>query len=357
MKENTGFPSYVSFTITNACNLRCTMCGQWSQNGYIRENKSKLRHELTLAEWKKLVDEIDIHQIRSILLRGGEVFLFPEIVELIEYINSKGIYISIDTNGTLLHKFAKDLVRLGQIHLTFSVDGPEEIHDKVRGVKGCFQKLKENILLLHDIERTSNNKLSKSITFTISNDSYMGLGKMADVARSLNINSIVTVPYFYITEELGKAQEALMQKYFLCKAYSWKGFQHQTSGINLAAFSKQYSEYKANLLDIREFPYMGSTKEGFSEKEIIEWFENPASLVGTSRCMNIERLIDIQPNGDANFCTDSPDYVIGNVTKSSISGIWNGEKADIFRAYRRNQQFPGCHRCVAKYISEIPDKI
>jgi len=88
MKGNTSFPSYVSFTITNACNLRCTMCGQWSQNGYIRENKSKLKHELTLADWKKLVDEIDIHQIRSILLRGGEVFLFHEIMELIEYINS-----------------------------------------------------------------------------------------------------------------------------------------------------------------------------------------------------------------------------------------------------------------------------
>ena len=30
------FPAFVSFTITNACNLRCTMCGQWSPDGYVR---------------------------------------------------------------------------------------------------------------------------------------------------------------------------------------------------------------------------------------------------------------------------------------------------------------------------------
>jgi MoaA/NifB/PqqE/SkfB family radical SAM enzyme len=30
------FPSVVSLTVSIACNLRCRMCGQWSEEGYIR---------------------------------------------------------------------------------------------------------------------------------------------------------------------------------------------------------------------------------------------------------------------------------------------------------------------------------
>jgi len=351
------FPKSVSLTITNHCNLRCKICGQWNDKGYIKGNKDRLKQELNLQDWKKLIDEIDRHKLGSVLLRGGEAFLFPGIMELIEYINAKGIYISIDTNGTLIDQYAKELVHMGNIHLTFSVDGPEDIHDKVRNVKGCFKKMKENILLLHEIEKTSEKKLSKSITFTISPDSYMGLGKMPDVARSLSINSIVIVPYYYVTEKSGKAYDEVMQEHFSCKPYSWHGFHRESSGIDLDEFSKQYNEYKSTLGEITEFPYMGSTKTGFSKNDLREWFENPCSPVGTTYCMNVESFIDIQSNGDANFCTDFPDYIIGNVTKSSIYEIWNSEKASNFRTYRREKQFPVCYRCGAKYMSEIPDKL
>lgn len=36
------FPGYVSFTVTNACDLRCRMCGQWSEHGY-REIRRPVR--------------------------------------------------------------------------------------------------------------------------------------------------------------------------------------------------------------------------------------------------------------------------------------------------------------------------
>ena len=110
------FPQSISLTITNTCNLRCQMCGQWSQEGYMHDRKQDLKQELTLADWKRLVDEIAAHGIPSVLLRGGEVFLLPDITELLEYIHAKGIFISIDTNGTLLKKHAADIVRIGNIH-------------------------------------------------------------------------------------------------------------------------------------------------------------------------------------------------------------------------------------------------
>ena len=153
-----NFPQFISFTVTNACNLRCRMCGQWSEEGYIKNNTVKTGKSLTVDDWKRLVDEVSMHKIRFILLRGGETFLYPGLMELVEYINSKGIFLSIDTNGTVMDKYAEDLVRLGNMHITFSLDGPEEIHDSVRGLKGSFRKTKEAIELLNEIEKRTGKK-------------------------------------------------------------------------------------------------------------------------------------------------------------------------------------------------------
>jgi hypothetical protein len=71
--------------------------------------------------------------------------------------------------------------------------------------------------------------------------------------------------------------------------------------------------------------------------------------------MNVEDLIDIQPTGEANFRVDFPDYSIGNVKHASIGDLWNGPRAQRFREYRRQKPLAICHRCGAKYISEIKE--
>ncbi len=351
------FPDNISFTITNACNLRCRMCGQWSEAGYVHNNPERIKREIGLSDWKRVTDELAAHHIYSVLLRGGEVFLYPEIIELIEYIHSKGIFISIDTNGTLLGNCLKDLVRIGKIHLTVSIDGPEEIHDMVRGVPGSFQKMYRNMSAFNELEKESPNKISKSITFTISPYSYRGLSQIPDIARSLGIRTITIVPYYYFTSRTGREYARLIQKEFGCTAFSLQGFHHEESGIDIPAFKEEYRKYRENLKGLNNFPYMGSAKDGFSLGDFVTWFEDTTTWVGTQRCMNIERFIDIQPDGGVNFCTDFPDVSIGNIMDYSIKEIWNSESADKFRKFRCEKMFPICVRCGAKYMSEIQDKI
>ena len=324
------------------------MCGQWSEEGYMHDMKERLRQEMTLDDWKRLIDELAVNGIQWVLLRGGEPFLFPEIIDLLDYINDRGIFLSIDTNGTMLKIHAADIVRIGNMHLTISVDGPEQIHDQVRGVEGCFQRLREGIESIHALENYARNKINKSICFTISPYSYRGLGEMPDVARNLSIDSINTVPYYYFPEHVGRTYEEEMEEQFGCSAYSWSGFHHDNSGIDVNEFRKQYDQYLANLGDLGNYPYMA-----FSAAEYKSWFAEAKSSIGSNKCMNVEKLIDIQPNGDANFCVDFPDYVIGNVREATIEKIWNGERALRFRAYRREKPLAVCYRCGAKYMSEI----
>jgi MoaA/NifB/PqqE/SkfB family radical SAM enzyme len=342
------FPQSISLTITNRCNLACRMCGQWSGEGYMNSRRGNLRDEMGLEDWRRVVDELADHGIPSLLLRGGEAFLHPDILPLIEYIHRKGIFISIDTNGTRLARFAEDLVRIGKLHLTVSVDGPEEIHDSVRGVEGTFQKVRQGLAAVAEAEKKSGTALSKSITFTISPYSYRGLGKMPEVARSLGIGSICIVAYYFFPGAVGKKYEEELRRNFGCGAFSWRGFHHEESGVDTDAFLKELRAYRAGLGDITDYPYFP-----MSEEEYRTWFGDAVTPVGSDACANVEKLIDIQPSGDANFCVDFPDYTIGNVRDSTIAEIWNGPRAEAFRAYRRTRPLAVCSRCGAKYMAEI----
>ncbi|MCE5186585.1 MAG: radical SAM protein [Planctomycetaceae bacterium] len=341
-----SFPRQISFTLTNACNLRCAMCGQWSPGGYMRNKGHAPSPAMAFDDWKRLIDQIAEHSGTAILLRGGEPFLFPHIMELLEHIASRQLFTAIDTNGTLLHKYAPELMRFEKLHLTISIDGPEPIHDKVRGAGGTFQKIRQGCLLLHELELQAGRQISKSLNFTIMPDSVAGLSQMPDVARSLFIDTIAIVPYYYVTAELGVEYDRLLKMHFGCPAYSWQGFHHEHSGVDTQIFHEQHRQYLANLRDIVNFPYMD-----FSPQEYETWFTDPCAVVGSPDCRNIDCLLDIQPSGEANFCIDFPDVSIGNAKTATIEAIWNGPAAQRFRQFRKQQPLPVCHRCGAKYMA------
>jgi MoaA/NifB/PqqE/SkfB family radical SAM enzyme len=342
------FPSFVSFTLTNACNLRCQMCGQWSPGGYIRAGQGDPGSPLKLEEWMRLADEAAAHGISSILLRGGEPFLFPGIVRLLEHLRGLGMFVSIDSNGTRLANFAGDLVRLGGIHVTVSVDGPEEVHDAVRGVPGCFAQLRAGLARLAELDSGNPRRVSRGICFTISLWSVAGLGEMPAVARRLGVDSICIVPYCYVPGAAGEQWSREIRELAGRDAVAWRGFHHEGSGVDPAVFSAQHARFVERLDGLSSYPYMPLTAQ-----EYRDWFADPAIRVGPPECANVERLIDIQPTGEANFCVDLPDGSLGNVRDASIAGIWNGERARRFRERRRQGPLGACGRCVARHMADI----
>jgi MoaA/NifB/PqqE/SkfB family radical SAM enzyme len=176
------------------------------------------------------------------------------------------------------------------------------------------------------------------------------LGEMPDIARSLSISSINIVPYYYFPSDIGEKYKTELKKKFNCPAFSWRGFHQENSGIDFNLFKDIYRNYLANLGEIYNFPYMD-----FTEEDYRIWSHDSQTPVGSLTCMNIEKLFDIQPDGEANFCVDFPDYSIGNVKKAAIKKIWNSPKASRFRTYRRKKPLSICYRCGAKYISEIKE--
>lgn len=316
----------------------------------MRIHTERPKGNLTLGDWKRLVEETATGGVKMILLRGGEPFLLPGIIELIEFIASKGLYTCVDSNGMHLTEVADDLVRIERVHVTISVDGTEAVHDVVRGVSGSFRQIARGIAALKECELRRGQSISKSINFTISQWSYQNLGAMPSVARALGIESLCIVPYYYLPEALGQAYERELAEEFDCKAYSWRGFCHETSGVDPGEFLAQLRSYRADLHGIKDYPYLPLTDE-----EYVTWFADPIAPVRAEPCLNAEGLIDIQPNGEANCCVDFPDYSFGNVRDASLAELWNGPRAVKFRERRRLRPLSACHRCGAKYMAMIRD--
>ncbi len=338
------FPAILSLTVTNRCNLRCEMCGQWGAAGYMKEPAARTS-ELPLAAWLRVIDEAAGHH-PNLLVRGGEPFLFADIIPLLARAKERGLAVSIDTNGTLLERFAADIVRIGVDHLSISVDGDEKTHDSVRGVKGSFARIESGLAKLRkEAGRQGRPSPGAVLVFIISKKSYKALPELPDAARRLGLKDIVIVPYYYFDSATGAEYEKIMREELGCAANSWKGFHREGSGVDPEEFVTLLHEFKARLGDRNLIPWME-----LSEQDYRAWFGDCRTPAGKQECGSPRRLLDIQPNGDANFCIDFPDFVVGNINEHSVAEIWRSDRAEHFRRRIQKGLLPICARCGVKYV-------
>ena len=116
------------------------------------ERLRKPNPEMEIGGWIKIIDQIKRFQPR-IHLSGGEPFVYPEIVDLISYIKKSGLFLAITTNGTFLSKHAEEIIRMNVNRIHISIDGPKEIHDKIRGVKGTFDRIMTGLAKINKLKK------------------------------------------------------------------------------------------------------------------------------------------------------------------------------------------------------------
>lgn len=135
-----GVPIHGHFELTPICNFDCKMC-------YVHLQKEQMcgRKELSLDEWKRIIDQaIDAGMIFA-SLSGGECMISPYFNEIYTYLHSKGIIITLLTNGYLLDKKMRLLKKYPPAYIQVSIYGnSEEQYAEVTG-KRCYNKVKSNV--------------------------------------------------------------------------------------------------------------------------------------------------------------------------------------------------------------------
>ncbi len=140
-----GFPDHPAWEITSRCNLRCIHChASAGQKG---------ADELSTEEAFGLLDQLaDVPEFRMVAFTGGEPLLRPDLFPILEYSRDLGFANTMATNGTLVtEEIASGLRERGLAIAAVSLDSPsEEIHDRIRGVPGSFQKAMQGIGMLKE---------------------------------------------------------------------------------------------------------------------------------------------------------------------------------------------------------------
>lgn len=186
------FPFFVSWALTYRCNRNCFYCGA---NDVKNED---LNTEIVLS----FIDEMSKMGTRIISFTGGEPFLREDIDIIVNYCKTKGIYVNINTNGSLLSGKAEKIKWIDRI--VFSLDGPRDIHDAVRG-KGSYNEVMEAVKLakskLWNIKFTS--------VLTDANLDY--IESILDMAQGLK-TVVVFQPARQLKRGSGKPNQLLSQK-------------------------------------------------------------------------------------------------------------------------------------------------
>jgi MoaA/NifB/PqqE/SkfB family radical SAM enzyme len=126
-----------TLAVTYKCNFRCSMCNIWKVSDF---------EELAPEEYRKLPNSL-----RSINITGGEPFLRSDLVEVVRSIHEivPGCRIVISSNGSMTDRIVSAMAEMKHFHpklgIGISVDGLYEVHDRVRGVEGAFEKASETV--------------------------------------------------------------------------------------------------------------------------------------------------------------------------------------------------------------------
>lgn len=162
-------PSYISWNITDRCNLKCSFC----ELGY---EKNKVRNELNTDEAKSLISQASKSGSYGFCFTGGEPFIREDIFELIEYAKSKGLFVNLNTNGFFLKESIDSIIDSNLDSITVSIDSLSgSKHDRLRGVKGAYDRAVSGILELMKSKGNSNMKVG--VRLVISKENYKELGE------------------------------------------------------------------------------------------------------------------------------------------------------------------------------------
>lgn len=152
-------PDWVSVNLTLRCNLSCAMCTTCYD----------VPDELSTAEILDIIDQTALWGVKVFNPLGGEPFLRGDLEEILEHACRKDFYITLTTNGTLINRRRAEMIAripAAKLHFNISLDGPEPIHDGIRG-EGMFRRSITGYRRLREADAELGNERRKVLVNAI----------------------------------------------------------------------------------------------------------------------------------------------------------------------------------------------
>jgi len=165
------------------CNLECAMCPFWR-----REDENLL----TVEDEVRMMDSLVRAGVSFLGFEGGEPLLRRDLPEILAE-SHKRFHTSVVTNGWLLRNRIDDLAPYLDL-LFVSLDGIGELHDRLRGIPGSYEKAVAGI-------RAARGRVPLAISSTITRENMDDTEKVVALARELGVGVTFQVAYNYSTAD------------------------------------------------------------------------------------------------------------------------------------------------------------
>jgi MoaA/NifB/PqqE/SkfB family radical SAM enzyme len=350
-----GPPTNLSIVLSMRCNLACVMCRQirGPEEGAVARSWYDFRRELPLEVWVSLLDQVASFR-PWLFVTGGEPLLYPRFKEFVEEARKRRLLVHLQTNGTLLAGVADFVVSMGVAAVNISLDGPPDIHDRVRGKAGTFQRVQDGVeALLEARKRLKSPGPIISFNFTISKTNLQWLEEIVPLAVRLNADCIQIQHTMFDSPE----NVAKHNAFFTAERVRELGLE-----IDLPSISED--EYYQNELGPQDLPRLaaGLEKARAQAKGRIKLHFMPGipphllqpyycdlNHPFIQGCDHLWKTARILSDGTLSPCLN---IVMGNIAEQPFMDLWNGPRMQRLRGLVADRLLPGCARCCQRHYTK-----
>lgn len=288
----------VHIEIASRCNERCIHC-------YIPSDNRSIEMELSI--FQDIVRQCRKMNVLHLTISGGEPMLHRNFFEFLRMCREHEFSVNVLSNLTLLTDDIlaemKSNYLLGVQVSLYSMN--PEIHDKITGVRGSFEKTKSAILKLIE------NDVPLQIACPIMKNNKGCDQNVVDWAKKLKVKA--------------GSDYVILAKY-----------NHSTENLSCRLSLEEVEDVIRERVS-KDAKYLKQMEDESLKRANASVEDNVCSVCHSSICIN-ER-------GNVYPCAGWQDYVVGNVKSMSLQEIWlHSERVEYLRGLRK-RDFPKCIQC------------
>jgi MoaA/NifB/PqqE/SkfB family radical SAM enzyme len=298
------------------------MCDIW---------KDPTAREISAAELARHAEDIAALGVEWVVLSGGEPLMHSDLFQLCRMLRSLRVRITLLSSGLLLRRHAE---RINEHidEVIVSLDGPEPVHDEIRGVRGAFRLLREGVETLRCPVDARSTVQSRNCSL---------LRQTADAAHDLGLRSVSFLAADLTSEAFNRPG-------------GWQPEQANKVALDatqLAALENEIEQFVAE------------RSSDFTSRFIRE---SPAKLrrIAAHFRTHLEQKLPVAPRCNAPWVsaviesdgTIRPCFFhapIGNLARRGLIDVINGPEAVQFRTSLRVEENPVCKRCVCSLHAAV----
>ncbi len=296
-------PICLTWELTYACNLSCVHC--------LSSSGRRDPGELTTAECRRVIDELERMQVFYVNIGGGEPTVRPDFWDLVDYSTAHRVGVKFSTNGIkITPETARRLAGSDYVDVQISLDGATaDVNDAVRGT-GSYQTA---LRAMSNLAEAGFRGFKLSVVITRQNVTQ--LDEFAALARRYDAQLRLTR-----LRPSGRGAEV------------WHEL-HPTAGQQRVLYD-WLTEHGENVLTGDSFFHLAGYGDG--------------ALPGLNLCGAGRVVCLIDPVGDVYACPFAihENFLAGNVrAEGGFARVWR--ESELFASLREPQSAGACTSCSA----------